>query len=179
MTMMLDRPLLTVPISDRDHTIGPETAALTLVEYGDYECPYCGMAHPAVKEVLRVMGDDVRFAYRHFPMAQIHPHAYGAALAAEAAAAQSAFWPMHEVLFENQDRLAIPDLVTYAQALGLDVDRFVLDLEQRTYEPKVREDFMSGVRSGVNGTPTFFINGVRHNGGYDAPSLLAALRAEL
>ncbi|MDX6535383.1 MAG: hypothetical protein QOF68_3127 [Gaiellales bacterium] len=178
MSMLLDRPMLTVPVSERDHTIGPDTATVTLLEYGDYECPYCGMAHPAVKEVIRVMGDDLRFAYRHFPMAQIHPHSFGAALAAEAAGAQGAFWPMHDAMFEHQDRLDTRDLVTYARALGLDVGRFVADLEQRTYEPKVREDFMSGVRSGVNGTPTFFINGVRHNGGYDAASLLAALRAE-
>jgi protein-disulfide isomerase len=179
MTMLLDTPALTVPVSDRDHTIGPATAPVTMVEYGDYECPYCGLAHPAVQEVIRAMGDQLRFAYRHFPLAQIHPHAFGAALAAEAAGAQGAFWPMHDALFENQDRLDTRSLVAYAKALGLDVGRFVNDLEQRTFESKVREDFMSGVRSGVNGTPSFFINGVRHNGGYDAPSLLAAVRSEL
>jgi protein-disulfide isomerase len=179
MSMIMDRPALTVPVTDRDHTVGPSNAAVTLLEYGDYECPYCGRAHREVKQAIRTMGDDVRFAFRHFPLAQIHPHAYGAALAAEAAGAQGAFWPMHDVMFEHQDRLATRDLVSYAKALGLDVGRFVDDLEQRRYEPKVREDFMSGVRSGVNGTPTFFINGVRHNGPWDAPSLVAALRAEL
>jgi protein-disulfide isomerase len=179
MSMMLDRPTLTVPVSERDHTIGPATAPVTLLEYGDYECPHCGRAHPVVKEVVRLMGDDLRFAFRHFPLAQIHPHAFGAALAAEAAGAQGAFWPMHDVMLEHQDRLDTGDLVAFAEGLGLDIGRFIADLEQRTYEPKVREDFMSGVRSGVNGTPTFFINGVRHNGGYDVPSLLEAARAEL
>jgi protein-disulfide isomerase len=180
MSMLLDRPMLTVPVSaDRDHTIGPPTAAVTLLEYGDYECPFCGRAHPEVLEAVRAMGDDLQFAFRHFPLSQIHPHSFGAALAAEAAGGQGAFWPMHDMLFEHQDRLDPADLVGYAEALGLDVDRFVRDLEGRTYEPKVRDDFMTGVRSGVNGTPTFFINGVRHNGGWDARSLLAAIRAEL
>jgi protein-disulfide isomerase len=149
---------------------------VTLVEYGDYECPYCGAAQPAVRELLELAGDDVRFAYRHFPLSQIHPHAFQAALAAEAAGAQGAFWPMHELLYANQDRLGPRDLLLYAQSLQLDVARFAADLEQRTYEPRVREHFLSGVRSGVNGTPTFFVNGVRHNGGYDLPSLVEAIR---
>jgi protein-disulfide isomerase len=156
--------------------LGSETAPLTLVEYGDYECPFCGAAHPSVKQVIQVRRR-ARFAYRHFPLTQIHPHAGQAAEAAEAAGAQGRFWQYHDLLFENQDRLSTRDLVGYAQALGLDVERFVTDLEQRTYTPRVREDFISGVRSGVNGTPTLFVNGLRHNGGYDPETLVAALLA--
>jgi protein-disulfide isomerase len=170
------RPRLTVPVSERDHVIGPETAAVTLVEYGDYECPYCGAAHPAVKQVLRLLGDEARFAYRHFPLSQIHPHAVQAAEAAEAAGAQGRFWEMHDLLFANQRALGLDHFLVFADALGLDLERFTADLEEHTYQPRVREDFMSGVRSGVNGTPTFFVNGIRHNGGYDPESLLAAIR---
>ena len=157
--------------------LGRETAPLTLLEYGDYECPYCGAAHPSVKQVLQVLGDDLVFAYRHFPLTQIHPHAGGAAEAAEAAGVQGRFWPYHDLLFEHQDRLSTRDLVGYAEQLGLDVERFVSDLKQHKYAPRVREDFVSGVRSGVNGTPTFFANGLRHNGGYDPETLVAALLA--
>jgi protein-disulfide isomerase len=145
---------------------------VTLLEYGDYECPFCGAAHPVVDQVLQIVGDDMCFAYRHFPLTRIHPHAQQAAEAAEAAGAQGRFWPMHDLLFANQDRLAIGDLVGYAAALGLDVGRFALELDNHVHAPRVREDFLSGVRSGVNQTPTFFVNGVRHNGGYDLESLL-------
>ena len=179
MSYLLDRPMLTVPVSERDHVRGPATAPLTLLEYGDYECPFCGAAHPIVKEVERLLEGDLRFAYRHFPLSQIHPHAYQAAEAAEAAGAQGRFWEMHDLLFEHQDRLGTPDLITYADALGLDLTRFVHDLETHAHAPRLREDFLSGVRSGVNGTPTFFVNGVRHNGGYDLPSLVEALREAL
>lgn len=175
--LLLDRPRLTVEISERDHVRGPITAPLTLLEYGDYECPYCAAAHPNVKQVLGVLGDQLAFAYRHFPLSTIHPHAFTAAEAAEAAGAQGRFWEMHDLLFENQDRLSVDDLLVYAQLLVLDVERFVADLQRHTYEPRVREDFMTGVRSGVNGTPTFFVNGVRHNGGYDSNALLEALAA--
>jgi protein-disulfide isomerase len=175
--LLLDSPRLTIPVSDRDHVRGPATAPLTLVEYGDYVCPYCGAAHPEVKRVLKELEDDLRFAYRHFPVTSIHPFAFQAAEAAEAAAAQGRFWEMHDRLFENQDRLGLQGLVAYARALGLDLDAFVGELQHHVHAPRVREDFMSGVRSGVNGTPTFFINGVRHNGGWDADSLLVALDA--
>ena len=179
MSYLLDSPVLTVPVSERDHVRGPATAPLTLLEYGDYECPFCGAAHPIVKQVERLLEGDLRFAYRHFPLRQIHPHAYQAAEAAEAAGAQGRFWEMHDLLFEHQDRLDTPDLITYAKALGLDLARFGRDLETHAHAPRLREDFLSGARSGVNGTPTFFINGVRHNGGYDLPSLVEALRAAL
>jgi protein-disulfide isomerase len=179
MTVVFERPRLTVPVSERDHVLGPATARVTLVEYGDYECPFCGAAHPILKQVRQVTGDDLRFAYRHFPLSQIHPHAYQAAEAAEAAGAQGRFWEMHDLLFANQDRLGLRDLIGYAGALELDLERFVTDLRGHAYADRLREDFLSGVRSGVNGTPTFFVNGMRHDGGYDLEALLEALRVEL
>ncbi|MDP9308045.1 MAG: DsbA family protein [Actinomycetota bacterium] len=174
----LESPRLTIPVGPDDHIRGgPETAPLTLVEYGDYECPYCGAAYPIVKEVERILGDELRSVFRNFPLGDMHPHAVGAAEAAESAAAQGRFWEMHDRLYEHQDRETTEDLIEHARVLGLDVERFKSDLQEHTYEPRIQEDFLSGVRSGVNGTPTFFINGVRHNGGYDLDSLLAALRA--
>jgi protein-disulfide isomerase len=177
MNVVLERPRLTVPVGERDHVLGPATAPVTLVEYGDYECPFCGAAHKSVVQILQVMGNDLRFAFRHFPLSQIHPHAYQAAEAAEAAGAQGRFWEMHDLLFENQDRLGLRDLIGYAGALGLDLERFVTDLRGHAHAGRLREDFLSGVRSGVNGTPTFFVNGLRHDGGYDVE--LEALRSEL
>ncbi len=179
MSVVFERPRLTEPVSERDHVLGPATAPVTLVEYGDYECPYCGAAHSILKQVRQVMGDDLRFAYRHFPLSQIHPHAYQAAEAAEAAGAQGRFWEMHDLQFANQDRLGLRDLIGYAGALDLDLERFVTDLRSHAYAGRLREDFLSGVRSGVNGTPTFFVNGMRHDGGYDLEALLEALRVEL
>jgi protein-disulfide isomerase len=179
MNVVLERPRLTVTVSERDHVLGPATAPVTLVEYGDYECPFCGAAHKSVEQVLQVMGNDLRFAFRHFPLSQIHPHAYQAAEAAEAAGAQGRFWELHDLMFENQDRLGLRDLIGYAGALGLDLERFVTDLRGHAHAGRLREDFLSGVRSGVNGTPTFFVNGLRHDGGYDVEVLLEALRSEL
>ena len=177
MSATLHQPRLAAPVRERDHAIGPATTPVTLVEYGDYECPYCGAAHGSVKHILGVLGDGVRFAFRNFPLSQIHPHAFQAANAAEAAGAQGKFWGMHDLLFENQRDLDTQSLLAYARELGLDLQRFGADLTQQTYAPRIREDFLSGVRSGVNGTPTFFVNGVRHNGGYDPESLLGAIRA--
>jgi protein-disulfide isomerase len=176
---VLDRPRLTVPISGRDHVRGPATAPVALLEYGDFECPFCGAAHSVVNEVVQIMGDRLRFAYRHFPLTQIHPHAQQAAEAAEAAASQRHFWEMHDLLFEHQDRLDTQYLLAYAAALRLDVERFALELDTHVHVPRIREDFLSGVRSGVNGTPTFFVNGIRHDGGYDLESLLTAITAAL
>jgi protein-disulfide isomerase len=175
MSALLDRPRLTVPVNENDHVLGPDTATITLVEYGDYECPFCGAAHVSMKELLRVAGDAFQYVFRHFPMSQIHPHALPAAEAAEAAGAQGRFWEMHDLLFTNQDRLGPQNLIGYAQALGLDLERFALEVDQHVHQPRIRQDFMSGIRSGVNGTPTFFISGVRHNDGYDLESLLAAV----
>jgi protein-disulfide isomerase len=167
---------LTVPVSDdRDHIHGPADAPVTLVEYGDYECPYCGAAYPIIKDVQARMGNRLRFVFRNFPISTTHPHAERAAEAAEAAAVQGRFWEMHDVLYENQRRLRDEDLRGYAESLGLDVERFVRELAEHTHADHVHEDFMSGVRSGVNGTPTFYVNGARHDDSYETETLLAAL----
>jgi protein-disulfide isomerase len=167
---------LTVPVDEgRDHVQGPADAAVTLVEYGDYECPYCGAAYPIVKEVQARMGDRLRFVFRNFPITTSHPHAEQAAESAEAAAAQERFWEMHDVLYENQRHLGDDHLLGYAEQLGLDVERFGKELAEHVHARRVREDFMSGVRSGVNGTPTFYINGMRHDDSYELETLLAAL----
>lgn len=179
MSTLLDAPRLNTPIGPEDHAVGPRTARVTLVEYGDYECPYCGMAHPVVRHVLGLLEDELLFAFRHFPLAQIHAHALDAAIAAEAAGAQGRFWEMHDLLYTHQDHLAPRDLLVLARTLDLDLVAFTEDLTRRTHEPRVRRDFMSGVRSGVNGTPSFFINGVRHNGGWDLEALLDGIRATL
>ena len=171
---------LTLPVSEgRDHVQGPLDAAVTLVEYGDYECPYCGAAYPIIKEVQARVGGRLRFVFRNFPIATSHPHAEQAAEVAEAAAAQGRFWEMHDLLYENQKRLRDEDLRGYAEKLELDLDSFDRELVEHVHAARVHEDFMSGVRSGVNGTPTFYINHVRHDDSYDADTLLEALeRAE-
>jgi protein-disulfide isomerase len=168
---------LTLPVTeDRDHVQGAPGAAVTLLEYGDYECPYCGAAYPIVKELQAAMGDALRFVFRNFPITTSHPHAELAAEAAEAADAQGRFWPMHDLLYENQERLDREDLLAYAQRLGLDIERFERELAEHVHAARVHEDFMSGVRSGVNGTPTFYVNGVRHDDSYDLDTMLDALR---
>jgi protein-disulfide isomerase len=167
---------LTVPVSeDRDHIQGPADAAVTLVEYGDFECPYCGAAYPIVKEVQARMGERLRFVFRNFPITTSHAHAEQAAEAAEAAASQGRFWQMHDLLFENQRRLRDQDLRAYAEQAGLAVEAFDEEMAEHVHAARVREDFMSGVRSGVNGTPTFYINGARHDDSYEIDTLLAAL----
>jgi len=166
---------LTLPVSERDHILEPMTAPVTLVEYGDYECPYCGQAHPIVKELRQRLGDRLRIVFRNFPLTQIHPHAEHAAEAAEAAGAQDKFWEMHDVLFEHQRALEDKHLKEYAAKLGLDESRFSHEMTEQSHAARLREDFLSGVRSGVNGTPTFFINGVRYDGSYDLVSLLSAI----
>jgi protein-disulfide isomerase len=168
---------LSIPVSDSDHVEGAADAAVTLVQYGDFECPYCGQAYPIVKEIQSRVGSRLRFVFRNFPLVQSHPHAERAAEAAEAAAAQGKFWEMHDLLYQNQRALKDADLVRYAQELGLDADRLRSDLLQEKYRERVRQDFMSGVRSGVNGTPTFFINGVRHDGAYDSATLSDAIES--
>ena len=168
--------VLTMPVTeDRDHIRGPADAPVTLVQYGDYECPYCGAAYPIIKEVQARMGERLRFVFRNFPITTSHPHAQQAAEAAEAAAAQGRFWQMHDMLYENQTRLRAQDLHDYAEKLGLDVDLFDRELATHVHAERVHEDFLSGVRSGVNGTPTFYINGVRYDDSYEMPTLLAAL----
>ena len=170
--------VLTMPVTeDRDHIQGPADAPVTLLEYGDYECPYCGAAYPIVKEVQARIGERLRFVFRNFPITTSHPHAERAAEAAEAAAAQGSFWRMHDVLYENQKRLGDEDLRTYAQQVGLDLDVFDRELAEHVHAARVQEDFMSGVRSGVNGTPTFYVNGARYDDSYDLDTLLGALEA--
>jgi protein-disulfide isomerase len=164
------------PVGAGDHVLGDADAPVTLVEYGDYECPYCGRAHAIVREVLRMVGAGVRFVFRHFPLAEVHPYALEAAEAAEAAGAQGRFWLMHDVLFERQEALEHGSLVAYAEALGLDTGRFARDLATHAHLARVKSDFRSGVRSGVNGTPTFFVQGTRLDGGWDFDSIAAALR---
>src|SRR5258708_25707255 len=146
---------LTLPVGQRDHRQGPENAPVTLVEYGDYECPYCGQAYPIVKEIQRRLGDRLRFVFRNFPLTQSHPHAQHAAEAAEAAAGQDKFWEMHDRLFERQFALEDSSLAEYAAELGLDAERFGRELAQGANVPRGPEDFRSGVSSRANRTPTF------------------------
>jgi protein-disulfide isomerase len=161
---------------DTDHIRGPINAPVTLVEYGDFECPYCGMAEPVVRELLGDFGD-VRYVWRHLPLNDVHPFAQIAAEASEAAADQGAFWEMHDLIFQHQDALTPEDLMSYAEQLGLDVERFTDDLRSHASVSRVAEDVDSADLSGVSGTPTFFINGRRHYGAYDIDSLSAAVRA--
>jgi protein-disulfide isomerase len=168
---------LTPAVSDADHRSGADDAPVTLVEYGDFECPSCGAAYPVVEAVRRKMGSGLRFVFRHFPLTQMHPYAMHAAEAAEAAGAQGKFWQMHGLLFEHQDALEDADLARYAKALHLDVGRFNGDLTSEAHVARIREQVGSGIRSGVNGTPTFFINGVRYDGSWEGADLLAALEA--
>ena len=162
--------------SERDHIRGPLEAPVTVVEYGDFECPYCGQAEPVVRELLREFGD-VRYVWRHLPLNDVHPNTQLAAEASEAAADQGAFWEMHDLLLAHQDALRPSDLISYAEQLGLDVERFTNDLREQTGAPRVAEDVDSADLSGVSGTPTFFINGRRHYGAYDIGTLSAAVRA--
>ncbi len=171
------RSELTLPVGPRDHAQGREDAPLTLVEYGDYQCPYCGQADATVKELQGRLGADLRVVFRNFPLTQVHEHAEHAAEAAEAAAAQGRFWQMHDELFAHQRALDDAHLEGYANALGLDADRFVRDMSGHANHARIEEDYNSGVDSGVPGTPTFFINGMRNDGAFDFDSLLQALEA--
>ncbi len=155
---------LVVPVTKEDHIQGSDNDAVTLVEYGDYECPYCGMAYPITKQIQKHFGADLRFVFRNFPIVDSHPHAGIAALAAEFAAAHNKFWEMHDMLYENQDALELENLMNYASSLNLSPQELQKSIENETFAPKVQSDFMGGVRSGVNGTPCFFINGNRHEG---------------
>jgi protein-disulfide isomerase len=170
------QPKLAIPVSDKDHAQGSPDAPVTLVEYGDYECPYCGKAYPAVRRIRRMMGDQLRFVFRNFPLNTLHEHAGQAAQAAEAAAAQGRFWEMHDLLYENQDNLDDVDLRSYALKAGLEIYRFEADMSGEVYAGKVRDDFRGGVRSGVNGTPTFFINDFRFNDVVNYENLLNAVK---
>lgn len=173
------RPTLILPVGDRDHVQGPANAPVTLVEYGDYQCPYCGQAYPIVKAVQKAMGARLRFVFRNFPLSELHPNAENAAEAAEAAGEQGKFWEMHDTLFEHQKALRPSDLAAYAADLGLDSDRLAGELKSHAHADRVREDFLSGVRSGVNGTPTFYINGKRYDGSWYREDLIAAIEGAI
>ncbi|HEX3335190.1 MAG TPA: thioredoxin domain-containing protein, partial [Jatrophihabitans sp.] len=160
--------------SERDHIRGPVTASITVIEFGDFECPYCGRAEHVVRDLLT--DTDVRYVWRHLPLPDVHPHAQLAAEAAEAAAAQGAFWPMHDLLLDHQDDLQPADLVRYAVELGLDPDRFRDDLKRHVHETRIAQDVESAELSGVSGTPTFFINGQRHHEAFDIQTLTAAVK---
>jgi diadenylate cyclase len=163
------------PVGARDHARGPTDAPVTLVKYGDYECPYCGQLHPALRELRERAGERVRFVFRHFPLDSAHPHARRAALAAGAAASQGRFWEMHDLLYENQDELGEDDLTRHAAALGLDLRRFEEDLANDHLAWRIEEDRLGGERAGVGGTPALFVNGVRYAGPMDLDGLLAAV----
>ena len=166
---------LVLPVAKRDHIQGPIDAPMSLLEYGDYQCPYCGEAYPIAKAVQQQLGDKLCFAFRNFPLVNSHPYAEHAAEAAEAAAAQGKFWPMHDLLFENQDALDDESLAEYAATLGLDARRLIAEVQAGAHNARIRDDFKSGARDGVNGTPTFFVNGVRYDGDPDVDALVAAL----
>ena len=170
---------LRVPVTQHYHVRGPANAPVTLVEYGDYECPHCRLAHPIVNAVRQHFARQLRFVFRHFPLSQIHPNAETAAESAEFAGAHGRFWEMHDGIYENQDRLGLPLLFALVRTLGLSELELQSALASGEYEPKVRADFLGGVRSGVNGTPSFFINGERHDGSYAFDDLVAAIELRL
>jgi protein-disulfide isomerase len=171
--------MLTIPVGSHDHIQGDIKAPVTLVEYGDYECPHCGHAYPIIKRVQKHFGSKLAFVFRNFPLNEIHPNAEAAAESAEFAAANDQFWPMHDALFENQADLGPEMLLRLAQKLKLSPEKLTQALEEGTFRERVRSDFMGGVRSGVNGTPTFFINGQRLDGPWDYENLLVALNTEI
>jgi protein-disulfide isomerase len=175
-TAMATAHQLVTPVRlGRDHVRGSRTAPVTLLEYGDYECRHCGAAHASVEDVRHRLDNDLRFAFRHFPPRAIHPHAERVAVAAEAAGAQGQFWAMHDLLFENQHALEDDDLLIYASEIDLNVGRFAREFALALYTERVREDYRSGLESGATGTPTLFINNLRHVGAYDADSLIEAI----
>src|SRR2546422_7287157 len=168
---------LTVPLGAIDHVLGHPGAPVTVVEYGDFECPNCKQAAPAVKLLLKRFAGRIQFAFRHFPLEEVHPHALHAALAAEAAGAQGKFWPMHDLLFENQAHLKPQHLRGYAERLELDVQRFYYEMEQELYLQRIREEIEDGKRSGVRATPTFFVNGKLRDVSYGLHTLVEAVEA--
>jgi protein-disulfide isomerase len=167
---------LTEPVGEHDHVSGPRAAPISLVEYGDFECPYCRAAEPIVAALREAFGDQLNFTFRHFPMREVHPHGQHAAEVAEAAESQGLFWEMHDTLFANQNALDDPSLLRYAVALGLDADRVERELADRVHSQRVEHDRSGGLGSGVNGTPTFYIDGLRYEGSVGLRQMLAAIR---
>ena len=170
---------LKIPVTPEDHAQGSENAEVTLVEYGDYECPHCGRAYPIVKQVQKHFKKRLRFIFRNFPLSEMHANAEAAAETAEFAGAEGKFWEMHDLLFENQARLGDALFAELSERLKLSSSELDQALEQKTFEARVRADFSGGVRSGVNGTPTFFINGVRHDAPFDYDTLVSAIHEVL
>lgn len=166
-------------VNINDHIYGNLNAALELVEYGDYECPHCGRAYPIIKDIQQHFGNEMKFVFRNFPLSQIHPHAFSAAVATEAAGLQDRFWDMHDIIFENQKTLDLENLFLFAKNIGLDPERFIHDMQQKPLMEKVETDFESGLRSGVNKTPTFFINGKKYDGDWTGDQLFQYLQALL
>jgi protein-disulfide isomerase len=164
-----------VAVGKSDHAIGPDDAPVTMVEYGDYQCPYCADVHSMIRAIALEMGPKLRFVFRHMPLNEVHPYAQHAAEAAEAAGGQGRFWEMHAAIYENQSELGTDLLHQLALRLRLDIPLFESDLEARRYRPRVKRDFMGGMRSGVAATPAFFINGERYGGILEQRALLAAL----
>jgi protein-disulfide isomerase len=170
---------LKTPVTRTDHAQGPEDAPITLVEYGDYQCPYCGRAYPIVKRLQKALGANLRFVFRNFPMSQIHPDALEAAKVAEAASLQGKFWDLHDALYEDQDNLHLDGLLFKAEDAGLHLDRLNKDWASAAVEERISNDFESGLRSGVNGTPTFFVNGERYDGDWSYGPFLEYLQGLL
>src|SRR4051812_6118464 len=176
-TAMTESPRLTQPISSRDHARGLEGAPVTLLEYGDFECPHCGAAYPVLAELQQRFGDRLRFVFRHFPLTNVHPHAQAAAEASEWAAAQGRFWELHDRIYETQKQLSEPHLLRLARELQLDADSLARTLKDHLFFARVKDDFLGGIKSGVKGTPAYFLNEVRHEG--DAATLEPAIGALL
>jgi protein-disulfide isomerase len=170
---------LRIPVTDTDHIQGHADAAVTLVEYGDYQCPYCGAAYPIVQELQRHFGDDLRFVFRNFPLAEMHPHAVGAAMTAEFGAANGRFWEIHDALYENQPQLGPALYDAIVSELGLEPKQLHKAFEAQEYLARIRTDVDGGVRSGVNGTPSFFVNGARYDGVPDLDTMTEALTAAI
>jgi len=170
---------LTLPVGERDHVQGGADAPVTLVEYGDYECPYCGRAHPIVQRVQKHFGARLRFVFRNFPLTEMHPHAEHAALAAEAAGLSGKFWEMHDLLFDNQPHLKVPQLHSYADRLQIDMARYDLEMDDHVYLQRVREHMQGGRDSGVRATPTFFVDGKLKDVSFGMRSLFDAVEAAL
>lgn len=170
---------LKFPVNNSDHIRGNINGLLELVEYGDFECGNCGHAYPIIKEILREMDDDLKFVFRNFPLTKVHSHALNAAIATEAAGLQNKFWEMHDIVFENQEQLESDDLLFYAEKIKLNVPQFINDFKKDTLLRKVEADFESGTRSGVNRTPSFFINGIKYEGDLEGNELIDYLKSQL
>jgi protein-disulfide isomerase len=176
---MVHKAHLVVPVNEQDHSQGPANALVTLVQYGDYECPYTRQSTTGVRAIQQQLGAQLRFVYRNFPLTEIHPHALHSAEAAEAAAAQGKFWEMHDYIFHHQHTLEDADLERFADAVGLNSAQFEQAMVQHQYIQRIEADLESGEQSGVQGTPTFFINGIRHDGSWEQAVLLAAIEKAL